>query len=949
MFTFIKNKLLHKRWLNLCILIGIILLTGIFICGQLYMDAGLKRTLQKKFSDYMRTNNQNPGVVSVSAKYIYGEDTSINSAFFGEVEKIPPKIEQTMQLPVKSTIAYRASMKGLVKGTYEKDESVWKKYMEFAGMTDLEQHIDLISGTLFGEQSCEDDVIECVVSKHTLDTYGFILGEEITFAQVNRTNDRPLKFKIVGVFKEKSEDASEPEYYWVNPVSYYEDSIFVREDFFPLLMEQVNKEQLEVKTNFFVFFDYKAVEPSNINKLIQSAELINETGGELEKVKCSCAMLNSLKAYDAEDEKLCATMWILQVPMILLLLVFIYMVSKQMLELEQNEIAMLKSRGVSKGQVVQVYLFQSSLLALAGGILGIPLGYYLCIMLGSTNSFMNFVNRTSFQIDCSALRLIAYAVLAGIVSVAFITLPVIRYAKLSIIELKQNNKNNTQPVWRKFFLDFILFAISIYYWKVFSGQEDYIAQQVISGKGTNSILFLDSSIFMLGAGLISLRIIKILVQLFFLIFKKRLPAFLYAAFMQIMRTERKYIFTSTFMILTIAMGIFHANVAATINKNSEERIRYNLGTDFILQEKWKDNLIQVRKAKTDGKQLDVAYEEPDFTKYDALRDEVESITKVIIDDRVIINYNNRKYEGNRLMAIDTKEFGETAWMKDGVLDKHWYEYLNIISQEPDAILVSKNFQKKFNAKIGEQLVYTRQDVFNRETSVHKGIIRGFIDAWPGFYINEDTEKEGKSQYLIITNYAKIVYDSGITPYEVWIKTKGNTDCIYDYLENQGKQYIKTEDANVYVTENKNSALFQATNGFLTMSYMITLLLCTVGFLIFWILSIRQRELIFGIYRAMGISMKEIIGILITEHLFSSVLSILIGSIVGIISSELFVPLIGIAYSPEKHPLPLEIVNSGQEVMKILGNISVVLVVCIIVLGFIISKFKITQALLLGED
>ena len=148
---------------------------------------------------------------------------------------------------------------------------------------------------------------------------------------------------------------------------------------------------------------------------------------------------------------------------------------------------------------------------------------------------------------------------------------------------------------------------------------------------------------------------------------------------------------------------------------------------------------------------------------------------------------------------------------------------------------------------------------------------------------------------------------------------------------------------------RNDALFQGTNGILTMSFIIILILCCTGFLIYWILSIRQRELLFGVFRAMGMTKKEVIKMLINEQIFSSGLSILIGTGLGLLASKLFVPLVQIFYASTEQAIPLEVVRETVDMVRLFCVIGLVIVVCMIVLGMLISKIRISQALKLGED
>ena len=134
-----------------------------------------------------------------------------------------------------------------------------------------------------------------------------------------------------------------------------------------------------------------------------------------------------------------------------------------------------------------------------------------------------------------------------------------------------------------------------------------------------------------------------------------------------------------------------------------------------------------------------------------------------------------------------------------------------------------------------------------------------------------------------------------------------------------------------------------------MSFIVILILFAIGFLIYWILSIKSRELLFGVLRAMGMSRSEIIHMLINEQIFTGLFSIALGCAIGFAVSELFVPLIQISYSINNQVLPLELVTSSSDMIKLFAIIGITLVICMAILTRIVFSMKITQALKLGED
>lgn len=144
-------------------------------------------------------------------------------------------------------------------------------------------------------------------------------------------------------------------------------------------------------------------------------------------------------------------------------------------------------------------------------------------------------------------------------------------------------------------------------------------------------------------------------------------------------------------------------------------------------------------------------------------------------------------------------------------------------------------------------------------------------------------------------------------------------------------------------------MIQITNGMFSVGFVISLLICAVGFLIYWILTIRERELFYGIYRAMGMSMREIVKMLMTEQIFSSFLAVLSGFGVGMLTTVLFTKLLATVYLPQKHNLPIEMVIKGSDAVKIVAIICVTFLLCFVVMRRIIRNMNIAKALKMGED
>jgi putative ABC transport system permease protein len=265
-------------------------------------------------------------------------------------------------------------------------------------------------------------------------------------------------------------------------------------------------------------------------------------------------------------------------------------------------------------------------------------------------------------------------------------------------------------------------------------------------------------------------------------------------------------------------------------------------------------------------------------------------------------------------------------------------------------LVSRSFEKNYGVKVGDKIM-----VSGPNHQYANLIVCDFIDYFPSY--NPITKVKGmdgqnveKDSDLVVANLSYLQSIWGVTPYEIWMKVEDtNSDAVYQYIKDENIELAKFSDSQIQIIKNKNDPILQGTNGVLTVGFIIILIVCMTGFLIYWILSIKARVLQFGIFRAMGMSMSSVLLMLVNEQILITGLSVVLGLLIGEVSSKLFVPLIQLGYSSQDQVLPLKIIAQTNDYIRLFTVIGIMITACMLVLGVIISKIKIAQALKLGED
>lgn len=968
MLKFVSQKMWNKKWIMLCLLIGNIFLISIACMNPLYSDAVQKKALSSGMSKYIEENNRYPGTIVVDAAITVRKGEN-NADKYVEALKYVDEIKESMGVSVKEFVNHRylPNIPCVTQSKY--GDGVAELTLSIGAIENVEEHINIVSGEVFSQEPSDDGVVEAVISEKGLVKQKLLVGEVLEFDAIRDENNDPLKIKIVGVF----ENAKEDDLFWVNSPSTFTSEILIPNTIFTERYENFDDIQYALRGAFHILLDYEDMQENELKSILKKTQNYKNIFKEDSAYTFRAYYEDILEEHMLESRKVTATLSVLQVPILVLLAAFIFMVSRQILEIEQNEISILKSRGASKKQILITYLIQSSIIAGISLIIGLPLGAFLCQVLGSANSFLGFVSRRALDLHFT-WKVLLYALGAVLISIGAMILPVFKFADLTIVEQKQKRDLKKKQVWwQRYFIDVVCLVVSLYGLYSFNGQKAELAKKVAEGSGLDPLMFLSSSLFIIGASLVSLRVIPFFINLIFKFRKDKWNPSIYASFLRVLRTRNKQQFIMVFLMLTIALGIFNAYSARTINTNAEDKIRYTNGADVVLKEVWGeeeeekeisstdlpedietvDQFEDSRNEQTEEKEEgEVNLEEPDFEKFQLI-DGVEHVAKIYVDEAGSIPVANEEtgVEAQQvtIMGVNTRELGETGWFKDDLLPQHWYHYLNAVAKNSSAILVSQNFRDKLGYNIGDVITYSTGN-----GSQIRGVIYGFVKYWPTYNSvtmvkNADGTESELDHFMIVSHLSKMQANDGVLPYYVWLDLKDSTQGVYDFIGENKMKLESFTDSYAEIIELKNDPIIQGTNGILTVSFIVVLLLCGVGFLIFWILSIRSRALQFGIFRAMGMSMKEILIMLAGEQVFITGSSIVVGTVIGLVASYLYIPLLQIAYGAADSMIPLEIESAGSDLVKIFVVVALIIGACMAVLGRIIKEIRISQALKLGED
>lgn len=945
----IKNK-----WLVLSLIVGCLLAVSVVGAIPMYSDGILQRMLIKDFERDQETKNTYPAFAKFEGVFSNIPNEDQKRDLYDHYDR---NVEQRMavNIPMDVTVGYRTV------GTPNRiflDQREWAKLLEEIeakktfktvssgkantyGVDKLPEMVNIIQGSMYTSglvrvetDTYDGEVYEAVITSDAMQRNRYSLGAIYTLTINKDEAEYILNYRIVGVVEVKEE---------MTPY-FYMDYYGIYFDYNTFLNSALKERNMSLNTcEWYYAYDYYQLQMKDAQSILDSLDdnyvWISENYGRL---KQSLSFEATITDYLTRAGKLSGLLLLLVIPVILMIGFYVSMIAQLIMEQEKNEIAMLESRGASRSQIFSIYLGESLIIGAISYVLGIIGAYYMTMMIGASNGFMEFVNRSAMDVGIGWKTLV-YGGACAVLFIIMILIPAFKASKFTIVEFKQGKGVfSRKPFWQKFYLDFVLLIVASYALFNYNKFKDVIS--LTEGGQVDYLVFFAVTFFILGISLVFMRIYPVIVDGIFRIGRRFWRPPLYAAFTYVARGGNMRQFIMIFLILALGVGIFNANSARTINENTTDLIKYKNGRQIMLN-------IGELGVDAEGEVTDVADITQKSESYEIISqfEGVDGITKVAIRTAIVgsTSRKSQSVKDVKLMAITPEDFGKVIWYRDDLYETHINYYLNLLARFPEGVIISTKLAESLEAVPGE-ILNLRIDDKDIEAP-----LLATVDYWPSYnrFVNIDDEGNGDEQELCVMHYDMLRASIGEFTSSVWIsKKEGVLDSEFNkYLADNNITLLNAIYTDYEVSEMKKDPMLHGMNGMLTLDFLVTMIICGAGFIIFWVLSIRQRVLQFGIFRAMGLKKKELISIIIWEQILISAVAIIMGIVIGGLTSELFVPLFQIVDTSAERVIPYITAYERQDYIRIYAIVVTMLIIGISAITRFTTKIKMDQAVKLGED
>ena len=814
----------------------------------------------------------------------------------------------------------------------------------------IEEKIEFTEGALPQPSTADDGPVEIMVHERMADTLGVQVGEEYLVLEKPGA-DQPVRVpvRISGIWR--ALDRNDP-YWFIRPES-LEDVLIVPEQTYTARVLSQGSRAIYLAL-WYLVLDGSEVRSRHVPALdARISATVRRADAALPGVQLRVSPRTALQRQFTQVRLLTVSLVVFSIPILALIAYFIIMVAGMVVQRQQNEIAVLRSRGVSRGEVLGIYLLEGLILGVIALAAGLLLAQYAAQLMGWTRSFLDWTPRGDTPVELSPEGIRSGLWVIGLTLVASI-LPALGAAGHTIISYKQERARSIRkPLWQRMYLD-VLLLIPAYY-----GYQQLKQRGTVSifGRGlpggdpfSNPLLILTPALCMLALALLSLRIFPLVMGLVGNLVS-RLPGVAgLLALRYLTRTPRAYTGPILLLILTLSLATFTASMAKTLDSHLNDQVLYDVGADVRVADLGQ-SLEETGGPggfgpPAEGEAPTAPPADPNEPKWLFLPvTEYLKIPGVTAATRVTRSSTEASVADSRaagtVLGVDRIDFPGVAHWRDDYARESLGMLMNRLGAEPSGILASRGFLAEQGLGVGAKI-----DLLLRDTGASKTVpfvVVGVLDYFPTLYPEDGAFFVANADYLFEAQ-------GGMFPYEVWLGVAPGTprEQIDQGMSQLDMRSLVSDEAPTTIVAAQDRPERQGVYGLLSVGFLASALLTGLGFLFYSVISFQRRFIELGMLRAIGLSVRQMAVLLLWEQALIIGMGIVVGTLLGVGVSRYFIPFLQVRGGEHAQTPPFVVLLAWDQIRIIYLIFAILLGLALSAVAVLLLRMKIFQAVKLGE-
>ena len=326
MLTLLIRKMRNTKWMVICLLIGFIMATAMTSTIPIYMHASLQRMLIKDMQAYQEDQGIYPGVYAVSKTIVSGSNAARQRNTVVDIYAKSVNRFNDLFVPYLNHKCYTSDAYLYI--TNIETETGEPAMIKLGGMTEIGDHINITSGRMFEPGKKDGDVYEVICSERAMQV-AQVMQDTVYEVTNILSPGETVKIKIVGTFELLDDNDT----YWSEGLSEYDNTMFCE---FNTLIDDVimtgvvNLNQVDCR----IIIDYQHMD-MNVIEHVRSQFASQSEKYRDDNATFTVPAQQILESYASKAASLKYIMLMLDIPVILMLIFYLFMVSQLNIESAQ--------------------------------------------------------------------------------------------------------------------------------------------------------------------------------------------------------------------------------------------------------------------------------------------------------------------------------------------------------------------------------------------------------------------------------------------------------------------------------------------------------------------------------------------------------------------------------------------------------------------------------------
>ena len=941
------HRMRHDAWLYLILLLGWIAATALGAAVPVYVDALHQRVLRLELQEGSNSHRPAFGFLFLSL-----DRESSPTLLAGDAERLAgydrlasymdSGFTADMALPVAARMHYVRSDLFLLfptgPGTYGRGEEALEHF-SIGFLSDLDGQVELLSGHLPMPGGA---LTEVLMHRNMANRLGVQAGEEyVLFRAANpnpATGERAfaLPVRISGIWH-----AADPTsgYWYLSPATFAQTLLTSEAQYRAEAAYRIPRPYFEA--GWYAALDGRGIRVRQVEGLVRR---IHETRAQVQQQLPGTLLMlspeNALLRYRLEVAQQSPLLLFASLPALALLLLYTGMTARSLMMRQQREIAMLRSRGASRFQVLGTYAIQLVVLSMFSLLAGLP-GSLAVAHLMASASFWVLPHAHSMPTVLLDPVLTPDALLYAGIALGLVNLTSMaagwRYARETAVTSEQRlSREGTQgsPTW--FLLDLAITGTGAYGWYLLRQEGGLPLPDRLTGIdfADNPLVFLTPCLWLWTGVRAMVHLLPWLLRGLDWPVQLLRGTVLLVTLRNLARQAPHHQALLTLLLFATGTGTLAAAVMRTQDAHLEDKAYYTVGASVNLTEQAK-RFQGSGNGDTAGQPT--GWSIPPFDLHRRAPGVLAAARVGMYP--VSLRIDNRGHDA-KLYGIDRAEWPQAAYFRPDFAAESLGELMNQLALNPNGLLVPTNLLEAGGYAIGDEI--TIQGLIAGSGAAVPFHIVGSLRYFPTAYPPDELFVVGNLEYI----FTQV---GGPMPYHVWLRLadRAQTESVVAALNEASVEIQDLTDAKAQLEAWRTDPVRLGLNGFLSLGLGVGLLLSILALVVHGVLALQRRRIQMSLLRAIGWSRGQGVLCIALEQLAIAALGVGGGTMLGVAVSRLFVPHLQTGLTAQTIP-PYVVRTSWDEF--VVAAAVLLGAVCVLTVGvsIVLARSNLFQVLKAGE-